>query len=208
MEADDVTAGVRVAIGRLSLLRPRDAHTVCLHGRLRRHDTALPERAGVPRLAGGQSPSDMTDSPDETIEQLRMALAEAGYPDANVQPDPWRWFTPEHTERTFAVWWMAIEVVVPDEHGCWACYSDPLNNVTRGWFLIACRDGNCAHPDGPARPPRHLLDRPDYQVSKKVVLGPALGSTPGATGGLNNSDGDGNDHWAVSDSPSPPSATE
>jgi hypothetical protein len=97
-------------------------------------------------------------SPDQAIAFAKMALAEAGYPE--VEP---------YWEGTYireipviglpgaplAVSWQIGTLVCPAEMACWTCY---LSADTDSQAL--CSEGDCRHPEGPARPPRELLMRP------------------------------------------------
>lgn len=87
------------------------------------------------------------------MERLRMALAELGYKDAplysrGIFRDGWPAIALPPSAVPDAVWWTASSLVY-DVIACWACW-----NARTG---TACINGNCAHPDGPARPPRELL---------------------------------------------------
>jgi len=107
-------------------------------------------------------------TPDEMIERVRMALAEAGYPDAHVgiYDHPrggahYGWTRFPGTDHARAAWWMVQQVVLRsvERTCCWACYlaSSRCNDDRTGQD---CSDGNCHNPDGPKLPPRELLRRP------------------------------------------------
>lgn len=40
---------------------------------------------------------------------------------------------------------------------CWSCWLDSGNGAAGGAAAQLCRDGDCQHPQGPAKPPRELL---------------------------------------------------
>lgn len=91
-------------------------------------------------------------SADEVIARLRVALAELGYGDAFLASEEtwggWPDAVSDADEVPNHIWWTACSLVYPTQP-CWACYLMHESD--------ACIDGNCAHPDGPAKPPRELL---------------------------------------------------
>lgn len=102
----------------------------------------------------------MTPTIEERIHRVKTALAEMGCWDAEVG---WRaegagghvvirgdGFPPP-SALLWTVWHVAGEAV-----GCWGCWSTGDPQV-----MDQCADhGNCAHPEGPAKPPRELLVAP------------------------------------------------
>lgn len=101
-------------------------------------------------------------SAEVVMERLRMALAEAGYPDVPLNHDGchdvdgWpRVTSPTSAVRNPAVWWAANELVYP-RRPCWACWI-AASKWRRSEPAASCELGNCTHPNGPARPPRELL---------------------------------------------------
>lgn len=101
-----------------------------------------------------------TLTPEEAVHRVKTALAEMGYPDFDVYwdgryceigtPLVIGWWT----NLPDVVVWMTAAVAFPEQPcPCWACFRthDPA-------LAAACwRDDDCAHPEGPARPPRELL---------------------------------------------------
>lgn len=109
------------------------------------------------------TPSTSPLTPEEAVERVRMCLAEAGWPNENVT------YAGEHYtgfprivvddggETPLPVLWIIADALgMPN--GCWACTAADIQ-----WprsTARACWEGRCSHPQGPARPPRHLLLKP------------------------------------------------
>lgn len=110
----------------------------------------------------------MRTMPGEQIEdpcqRLEAALTEAGFPGLRAQYEDHaigavvsiRGFAPGYKRPGPAVVWMAFHVC-KIELPCWACFIDSRTSPTHGVIGRRCIDGECSHPEGPARPPRELL---------------------------------------------------
>ena len=103
------------------------------------------------------------------LERLKMALAEAGWPNASVWLDDNGMATADGATVPGAVWWAAYEVafkglcesvtcdgVCSDGtsgcigiHPCWSCWNEGLGDE--------CGAGRCKNPDLPRWPDRSLL---------------------------------------------------
>jgi hypothetical protein len=87
-----------------------------------------------------------------------MAMSEAGYPDVELfqsgtASNGW----PNIGNRRQipgAVWWAACDIAYEGTGACWTCWSTMEPDIHS-----ACMAGNCANPEGPARPPKELLRR-------------------------------------------------
>lgn len=101
-----------------------------------------------------------TDAADQTVERMRMCLAEAGYPDWSV------WW--EADERSSIGWnlmwlptgnsaveWQAADLVIPASCACWSCWYINSGDVGISYH---CTMGDCSHL-GPPTPPAELLRR-------------------------------------------------
>ena len=94
---------------------------------------------------------------DAIIAKLRMALAEMGFGDVDLVEQGTRGnglpnvVTPDWNIPA-AVWWQACYLAYEGAMPCWACWDSGVG--------VECGKGNCAHPEGPSRPPRELLVRP------------------------------------------------
>jgi 7-cyano-7-deazaguanine synthase in queuosine biosynthesis len=88
----------------------------------------------------------------DPVARAAAALAEAGYPNADIRKPArgkLKWVNhPPVTMHLNAVWWMACHLATK-QSTCWSCYGTRASEE--------CARGNCAHPDGPAAPPRSLL---------------------------------------------------
>ena len=94
-------------------------------------------------------------SAEVVMERLRMALAEAGYPDAylrHIGTDEWGWHDVScYVSVSDPHWWMACRIVYgPTRHAPWGC------RIAEGRTSKDCVLGLCSHL-GPALPPRELL---------------------------------------------------
>ncbi len=96
-------------------------------------------------------------TPEEMVRRVKAALAEARYPDADVREctpllsGGWPNVMMILCEVPEAAWWQACWVAYEGRVACWACWPDNDANDD-------CLAGNCHHPEGPARPPRELLN--------------------------------------------------
>jgi hypothetical protein len=125
---------------------------------VRRRDLLLAGGREVPGLDPPTGP-DVSAAGEILVERLRMALSEAGYPNAhvisaNMMPDG---VTPEVWVRNGDVplddWWRANKVV-QIQFPCWSCWSPVSGNVSRSW---RCRQGLCtAGVYDPREPPRRV----------------------------------------------------
>ena len=102
----------------------------------------------------------MSDNP--VYDKVMMALSEAGYPDAPIRPFGTAGLEVDadildHVPP--AVIWIVHKLAVPAKQPCWACWSEAgfSHDFEPAW---SCEQGKCAHPEGPARPPRELLRPP------------------------------------------------
>lgn len=99
------------------------------------------------------------------IVRLRHALAELGFPPEAVyeieDDGGWRGIGFDPDVIPHAVAYQAGAIVAHGfgmPYGCWSCW-------VAGGFVVAsvavqdCKVGRCAHPAGPAVPPRELLQR-------------------------------------------------
>lgn len=101
---------------------------------------------------------------DELVRRVSAALAEMGWGHVvEVRPSPLGGVSWEPVRALpAAVAWQAGYVAA---HGtgidmpCFACY-EASRCVSSGRPAITCALGMCAHPEGPARPPRELLVAP------------------------------------------------
>ena len=107
----------------------------------------------------------MTAEGDVLVERVRVCLAEAGWPDAEVWEGPQRrWDGKPEVWAPFrgvpeAVWWMAGTLAYGGGDPCWSCWWGNSRSAERH---NACSAGDCqAAPDEPRRPPRELLLRRD-----------------------------------------------
>ena len=101
----------------------------------------------------------MIPSAEVVMERLRMALAEAGYPDAvlmHSHDDPLiiTWLN-NRTPAELAAHWQA-SLLVSGPRSCWSCWLASGAWETRT-VAARCINGDCQSPEGPARPPRELL---------------------------------------------------
>lgn len=94
----------------------------------------------------------------EVWKTYKMALSEAGYPNAGVacthhRPDGDHSITMSGPNGVpDAITWMAHQVVMRGEGiPCWPCWNADLGDE--------CADGDCHHPDEDRFPPRHMLTR-------------------------------------------------
>lgn len=95
-------------------------------------------------------------SAEEVLRRLDMALAEAGYPSVvltwwDTREDGWPQISSSIFATPDAIWWQACDIAYEGRIPCWSCYNTPTYKE--------CRSGNCAHPEGPSRPPKELLSR-------------------------------------------------
>lgn len=96
------------------------------------------------------------------VDRMRMALAEVGYLGARLShldpndPNDIQWLDFPGGPRAEAAFWQAAYVVKDHDVPCWSCWQASGCNPA-GAHVSECLDGNCAHPEGPARPPRRLL---------------------------------------------------
>lgn len=99
-------------------------------------------------------------SPEEMVKRVDAALQEIGIKvllevDETPEGDyPWvRWHGGHFmSEADFAASWMAYKIAGVPKMACWACWHS--GDYEKG---KACREGNCSSPNGPATPPRELL---------------------------------------------------
>lgn len=102
----------------------------------------------------------MTPTIEERVHRVKVALAEMGWGHVAVEwrekgdggtPAIWGLGSSPPSALLWTVWHVAGEAV-----GCWGCWSTGDPQV-----MDQCADhGNCAHPEGPAKPPRELLVAP------------------------------------------------
>ena len=101
-----------------------------------------------------------TDAADQTVERMRMCLAEAGYPDWSVWWEPidhlpvgWGliWVRTDNP----AVDWQAASLATPGPTSCWSCWYINSGDVGISYH---CTMGDCSHL-GPPTPPAELLRR-------------------------------------------------
>lgn len=101
----------------------------------------------------------MTPTIEERIHRLRTGLAEMGYPDVVLVVEDGGSGPEVGIAAPFppvAVCWMAWHVADREGCPCWACWRTQARDV-----MYECAvHGNCAHPEGPAKPPRELLVAP------------------------------------------------
>lgn len=90
-------------------------------------------------------------------QRVAMALAEGGYPDALLElvNGAFQWTNSPRTPHAFAAFWQATSLATTDPIPCWACWNASGRRVSAQ--AQDCAKGNCAHPEGPTRPPRELL---------------------------------------------------
>lgn len=103
----------------------------------------------------------MIPSAEVVVERMKMALSEAGYPDAVVAhtgASRRTGYPVFHVPNvSLAVRWLAADIAAQSlgypcgRPACWSCYVGSRQDQR------SCLTGNCAHPEGPARPPRELL---------------------------------------------------
>ena len=98
----------------------------------------------------------LTDA--EVIRRTRICLFEVGYHDIDIQaigrhPDG-TVLLGTGTDIKEAVGYQVGVLLCQSETRpicCWSCWRD-------SWQIaLDCQDGNCHHPEGPARPPREEL---------------------------------------------------
>lgn len=93
-------------------------------------------------------------SAEEMIKRIRTVFAELGWKDVELisadypSYDGWPVIGVPYSVP-LAITWMAGDILYP-QISCWSCWLDPLEGPE-------CLEGRCAHPEGPARPPRELL---------------------------------------------------
>lgn len=93
------------------------------------------------------------------VPKVRAALSEMGGGDWPIElkdrgEHGWRLVVCHpRSLQARAITWTAFRLD-GEKRSCWSCC-----DVNSGSWEIAhaCRTGNCAHPEGPARPPRELL---------------------------------------------------
>jgi hypothetical protein len=93
---------------------------------------------------------------EAAVPRVKALLAEMGWGDVQVEASPRSnredWQVGVTVDVPNAVAWQAWRLAgVP--MACWSCHW--MNGDYEA--NRACNDGNCAHPEGPATPPRELL---------------------------------------------------
>ena len=99
-------------------------------------------------------------TPEEMVRRAKAAYAEAGWPDVQVRaagrhPDGWPLIRAYGlgSQAPLAVTWQAAWTAYEGRIAFWSCWNDPSLTVRDD-----CLAGRCHHPEGPARPPRELLN--------------------------------------------------
>jgi hypothetical protein len=108
---------------------------------------------------------DSVPSIEQQLKVFKAALCEAGYPHVPVyrsdKPKRRPYASCDRTLIPPAVFWTAQNIALGPlaQRACWSCWF--YGHETGDWTQRDhCRAGECAHPEGPARPPRELLAPP------------------------------------------------
>lgn len=110
----------------------------------------------------------MIPSPEEMIRRFDAACTEAGWPNvrftvAGTMHSGWPKVVVgrNHTgDVPAAVYWMACDIAYMDDgdpYACWPCWQASTDAEYDDDSAWRCAEGDCAHPEGPSRPPRELL---------------------------------------------------